>query len=97
MKNSHHLNQMMEQITLDVSELEPPQPMTEILLALSELRTNQCLKVKHRREPVPLYAKLHAAGWQYYCHSLARNGFHIYIYRQTEQAEFDRLMQQLDL
>ena len=88
---------MMEQITLDVSELEPPQPMTDILLALSELCPDQCLKVKHRREPFPLYPKLNAAGWQYYCHSLASNDFDIYIYRHTEQAEFDRFMAQLEL
>lgn len=87
----------MEQITLDVSELEPPQPMTEILLALSELQAGQCLKVKHRREPFPLYSRLEAAGWQHYCHSLASNDFRIYIYRKTEQAEFDRLMLQLEL
>ena len=88
---------MMEQVTLDVSELEPPQPMTEILLALSELQAGQCLRVQHRREPFPLYSRLTDAGWQYSCHSLASNNFHIYIYRQTEQAEFDRLMLQLEL
>jgi uncharacterized protein (DUF2249 family) len=82
----------MKQITLDVSELEPPQPMTEILTALSELGPDRFLKVIHRREPFPLYPKLNAAGWEYYCHSLASDNFHIYIYRQTEQAEFERLM-----
>ena len=71
--------------------------MTEILLALSELSPDQCLKVEHRREPFPLYPTLHAAGWQYYCHSLASDNFHIYIYRQSEQAEFDQLMLQLEL
>jgi len=88
---------MMDQITLDVSALEPPEPMTNILLALSELRPGQYLKVTHRREPVPLYEKLIDAGWRYYCHSPASNNFHIYIYRQTEQAEFDWLMAQLGI
>lgn len=53
----------MKLITIDVSELQPPEPMTEILTSLSKLAPLQCLKVIHSREPFPLYQKLSKAGW----------------------------------
>ncbi len=40
-------------ITLDVSDLEPPQPMHKICQALTTLQPGQLLQVEHRREPVP--------------------------------------------
>ena len=40
---------------LDVSQLEPPEPMTEILDALDVLQPGHYLHVYHRREPFPLY------------------------------------------
>ena len=40
---------------MDVSDLEPPEPMERILAALDELPQGDCLKVRHRREPYPLY------------------------------------------
>ena len=40
---------------LDVSDLEPPEPMERILDALDEMPAGDCLRVRHRREPYPLY------------------------------------------
>ena len=40
---------------LDVSRLEPPEPMERILDALDEMPKEDCLRVRHRREPYPLY------------------------------------------
>ncbi len=45
-------------IELDVSTLEPPQPMHEICQALVELSNGQVLHVTHRRKPVPLFEML---------------------------------------
>ncbi len=84
----------MHQIYLDVSKLEPPQPMTEIITALAQLHDCQYLKVFHRREPFPLYAKLIDAGWCYHCECLAEHQFHIYIYRPIMQGKFDHAKQQ---
>ena len=81
----------MEEITLDVSALEPPQPMTEILLAMAQLQKQQYLIVIHRREPFPLFEKLETAGWLYVCMSISVECFHIYIYKQTDQIEFDSI------
>lgn len=43
---------------LDVSDLEPPEPMERILDALDEMPAEDCLRVRHRREPYPLYNNL---------------------------------------
>jgi hypothetical protein len=51
--------------TVDVSALEPPQPMEVALAALRELAADEYLVLQHRREPVPLYAMLAAMG---FCH-----------------------------
>lgn len=60
---------------LDVSSLEPPQPMIEILGALSGLGRGDVLVVSHHREPIPLYAQLEAAG---FAHSIEKLGEHRY-------------------
>lgn len=43
------------EIQLDVSGLEPPEPMERILDALDVMPREDWLRVTHRREPYPLY------------------------------------------
>lgn len=45
-------------VTLDVSTLEPPQPLREICQALADLSQGELLQVSHRRKPVPLFDML---------------------------------------
>ncbi len=85
----------MELIFLDVSELEPPEPMTKILLALSLLSPLECLLVNHRREPFPLYSKLNTNGWQYFCRHITPEQFHIFIYRAEQESLFERLKEDM--
>ncbi|WNC72043.1 DUF2249 domain-containing protein [Thalassotalea psychrophila] len=80
----------MQQVYLDVSELEPPEPMTEIITALARLKVNEYLLVFHRREPFPLYEKLAAAGWAFQCKKLTDQQFQIFIYRATDQSKFSQ-------
>ncbi|MCP4209844.1 MAG: DUF2249 domain-containing protein [Halieaceae bacterium] len=40
---------------LDVSELEPPEPLEQIVNALERMPRGDHLRVLHRREPFPLY------------------------------------------
>ena len=80
---------------IDVSDLAPPEPMTMILSAISQLEktpkaTEQCLVVKHRRQPFPLYEKLISAGWAYHCQVNAEDDILLYIYRQTSQQAFEQ-------
>lgn len=58
----------MQEITLNVCELEPPEPMERILDALATLGVHQRLAVLIDREPRPLYRILERHG---YTHSIS--------------------------
>jgi len=58
-------NSGLQAISLDVSELEAPEPMRQVLLALSTLSQGQCLIIYHRKNPIPLYPKLTELGFVY--------------------------------
>jgi len=80
---------------IDVSELPAPEPMTTILSALGHFTQNkaiadQCLVVKHRRQPFPLYEKLIAAGWAYHCEVNTSDDILLFIYQQTAQQKFEQ-------
>jgi hypothetical protein len=77
-------------ITVDVSALTPPEPMTVILMHLSTLTTQKCLLIKHRRQPFPLYEKLHDAGFSYYCVVHSQDDITLYIFHQKAQTVFNR-------
>jgi len=78
-------------ITVDVSSLAPPEPMTVILKHLAKLTHQECLLVKHRRQPFPLYEKLKDAGFSYHCVVHAQNDIDLYIFYQSAQNLFDEL------
>ena len=52
-------------VPLDVSALEPPEPMRQILEALFDLADSDRLCVQHRREPFPLYSLLRRMGYRW--------------------------------
>ncbi len=81
----------MKAIRLNVSELEAPQPMVEILTALASLPCAHYLEVTHRKEPYPLFPKLTANGWCYQCDEITTEEFHIYIFRASDEKKFRRL------
>ena len=69
---------------IDVSELEPPEPMERILDALADMSPGDWLKILHRREPFPLYNMLKSMG---YCWSTLRgesHPFEIYIWPEDQ-------------
>lgn len=70
-------------IHMDVSELEPPEPMERILARLQQLQAGQLLRVRHRREPFPLYPMLEQAGYKYCCIQRGTEAFLIYIWRHS--------------
>ena len=69
----------MEEI-IDVSELEPPEPLERILDALADLRTGQYLRVKHRRDPVPLYPMLRDMEYEWLTTQVAPGRFEVFIW-----------------
>jgi hypothetical protein len=79
----------MELVEVDVKQLAPPEPMTVILTALAQLAQKQCLLVRHRRQPFPLYEKLQQAGFMYHCEVHSDDNISLYIYRQIDQPIFE--------
>jgi uncharacterized protein (DUF2249 family) len=67
-------------IPIDVSELEPPEPMERIVTHLKQLQAGQLLRVRHHREPFPLYPMLEEAGYKHCCIPSGTEVFLIYIW-----------------
>jgi uncharacterized protein (DUF2249 family) len=72
------------QHTLDVSYLEPPEPMEQILAKLAELNEGDFLSVTHRREPFPLFALIEKEGFNWRCTEERPAHFQIYIWRAND-------------
>lgn len=73
---------MGKTLLLDVSGLEPPQPMMAILEKIQELAPGDVLEVSHHREPVPLYAHLEEAGFSHEIEKLGENRYRLRIRRK---------------
>lgn len=76
-------------IKVDVSALTPPEPMTVILTHLAKLTAQECLLIKHRRQPFPLYEKLNQAGFSYHCIVHEQDDIALYVFHQNTQTVFD--------
>ena len=50
---------------LDLTGLEPPEPLQRVLDALADLPPEDRLRVQLRREPFPLYAMLRPMGYEW--------------------------------
>jgi len=76
----HSESNCLDIVPIDVSELEPPEPMERILARLQQLQSGQLLRVRHRREPFPLYPMLERAGYKHCCIPSGTESFLIYIW-----------------
>ncbi len=70
---------------LDVRDLEPPEPLTAILATLEQMPAKQALKVRHRREPVPIYSMLDEMGYDHRCWMNAVDEYSIYIWQSAQK------------
>lgn len=68
-------------IELDVRQLAPPEPMMKILEALPQVDEQTLLFVHHHREPLFLYEKLQARGYQWHLQKIAENYFQLKIWK----------------
>lgn len=50
-------------VDLDVSDLEPPEPLLRTLAALKKLPEGHCLRMIHRMKPRLLYERLPELGY----------------------------------
>lgn len=76
-------------LVLDVSQLEPPEPLQQAVAAVDTLATGVCLCLLHRREPLLLYPILEQHGFDHITCATphADNGtaaFRIYIWRRHD-------------
>jgi hypothetical protein len=79
-------------VSVDVSDLAPPEPMKVIIEQLAKLTVHECLLVKHRRQPFPLYEKLQAAGFSYHTVVHAQDAIDLYIFHLSSQHVFNELL-----
>ena len=70
---------------LDVSTLEPCEPLERILAILPTLQPGEYLKVLHRMEPHPLYKILEQQGFQWITRQGTTTPIELFIWRQNDQ------------
>lgn len=75
---------MEQERVLNVSELEPPEPMEKILDATEILTPGQYLRVLHNREPFPLYSILEENGFKHRIQEGRETLFEIFIWRRGD-------------
>ncbi len=75
--------------TLDVSGLEPPEPLERILEALDSLPADDRLRVRHRREPFPLYTFLRQLGFAWRTDQAGDGAFDILIWQDARHTSVD--------
>lgn len=77
---------MTRERLLDVGALPPPEPLERILAALATLAAGQYLRVRHSREPYPLYAILDEHGFDHLTRRGRDTPFEILIWRRGDDA-----------
>jgi uncharacterized protein (DUF2249 family) len=80
--------------TLDVSKLEPCEPLERTLAAIQELGEGDYLRVVHRREPHLLYPMLEKSGFAWRTRPGGPSQFEIFIWRQGDAEAEQALTQQ---
>lgn len=74
-------------LTIDVSELVPPEPMIRILTALEELPDGATLLVHHVRRPMHLYPRLDELGYRHETRDLGPAQVEVRIQKPPFSAE----------
>jgi hypothetical protein len=70
---------------LDVSALEPCEPLEKSLAAARALGPGEQLRILHRREPRPLFALLEQGGFAWECSRLDESRYEIKVWRRNER------------
>lgn len=70
---------------LDVSTLDPCEPLQRILEALQALKQGEYLRVLHRMEPLPLYQILSQQGFAWYLKKGEKTPIELFIWQMSDQ------------
>ena len=74
----------MTETTLDVSELEPCEPLERTLDSVGVLTPGHTLRVIHRRDPKLLYPLLQEMGFAWYCREGGPSRFEIFVWKRGD-------------
>jgi uncharacterized protein (DUF2249 family) len=75
---------MEQEHVLNVSELEPPEPMERVLEATEILAPGEYLRILHNREPFPLYTILENNGYKHRIREGQETLFEIFIWHKDD-------------
>lgn len=79
---------MSTEFLLDVSTLEPCEPLQQILATLPQLSNGDYIRVLHRMEPHPLYPLLTKQGYAWMMQTGKQTPIELFIWQQGDmQAE----------
>ncbi|HYI24818.1 MAG TPA: DUF2249 domain-containing protein [Thermomicrobiales bacterium] len=74
------------EVTIDVSELVPPEPMVKILETLAAMPDGSTLLVHHVRRPIHLYARLDEMGYPHRTQDLGPDRVEVLIRKPRAEA-----------
>lgn len=79
----------VEEVTVDVRELEPPEPFEQVTTALNKLNQGQYVRMISRRRPLLLYPWLEEEGFSERTIAQQDDSFDLYIWatNDTETAK----------
>ena len=75
---------MATEVLLDVSELEPPEPLTLTLEAAEQLKPGQYLRMLHRREPCMLFGNLDDNHFKYFQRKGINTAVEVFIWIEDD-------------
>lgn len=77
---------MKQERVLNVSGLEPPEPLEKVLEAIDTHAPGQYIRMLHNREPFPLYDMLGNIGFKHLTRLGQETSFEIFIWRKGDEA-----------
>jgi len=80
---------MPGEILLDVSDLEPPEPLELTLDAAEDLEPGQYLRMLHRRDPCLLYGNLDNNHFKYLQREGSATAVELFIWREGDTVAAD--------
>ena len=75
---------MPHEVVLDVSELEPPEPLVLTLEAAEQLLPGQYLRMLHRRDPCMLFVNLDDYHFKYYQRKGTSSAVEVFIWSEND-------------
>ena len=74
----------MREVLLDVSELEPPEPLVLAREGIDQLGPGQYLRMLHRRDPCLLYGNLEDNHFNYFQRKGSTRLVELFIWRKND-------------